>query len=88
MSGIVVGILKEQHSDHIVLADASRVPFPDGLVLERFPPGSSVTILYGRDDAGEMVVKSVTRTPESDLRHVPPFPITDRSRWGYTHEGK
>ncbi len=35
-SGIVIGILKEQHSDHLVLTDASRVSFPDGLVLERF----------------------------------------------------
>src|SRR6266481_6706260 len=52
VSGIVIGILKEQHSDHIVLADASRVPFPEGLVPEHLPSGSSVTILYSRDGAG------------------------------------
>jgi hypothetical protein len=33
VSGIVVGILKEQHSDHIVLTDASRVSLPEGLVV-------------------------------------------------------
>ena len=72
VSGITVGILKEQHSDHIVLADASRVLLPDGLVLERFPSGSSVTILYSRDGAGEMVVKSISRIATSHLRHLPP----------------
>jgi len=66
VSGITVGILKEQHSDHIVLTDASRVSLPDGLVLERFPP--SVTILYSLDGAGEMVVKSITRSATSHLR--------------------
>jgi hypothetical protein len=84
VSGISVGILKEQHSDHIVLGDSSRVQLPNGLVLERFPSGSSVTILYNRDDAGEMVVQSITRTATSDLRHVPPSAATDHRRWGYT----
>ena len=85
VSGIVIGILKEQHSDHIVLADAPRVPFPHGLIPEQLPSGSSVTILYSRDGAGEMVVKSIARSPVSDLRHVPPSPATDRSRWGYAN---
>ena len=84
VSGIVIGVLKEQHSDHIILSDASRVPLPDGLVLERFPSGSSVTILYGRSDAGALVVKSITRSATSHLRHLPPSPGTDHRRWGYT----
>ena len=50
VSGVVVGILKEQQSDHIILAASLRVPLPDGMVLERFAPGSSVMILYSRDD--------------------------------------
>ena len=74
VSGIVIGILKEQHSDHIVLADASRVPFPEGLVPEHLPSGSSVTILYSRDSAGEMVVKSITQSAMSHLRHLPRSP--------------
>ena len=88
VSRIVVGILKEQHSDHIILTDASRVSLPRGMVLENFPVGSRVTILYGRNDAGEMVVKSIARSPMSDLRHVPPSPVTDRRRWGYTDAGR
>ena len=84
VSGIVIGILKEQHSDHIVLADASRVPFPEGLVPEHLPSGSSVTILYSRDGDAEMIVKSITRSSTSHLRHLPRL-ATDRSRWGYTN---
>jgi hypothetical protein len=84
VSGITVGILKEQHSDHIILSDSSRVQLPDGLVLERFPSGSSLTILYGRDGAGEMVVQSITRSATSHLHHLPPPPATDHRRWGYT----
>ena len=83
-SGIMVGILKEQHPDHIVLTDASRVSFPDGLVVERFPSGSSLTILYSRDGDAEMIVKSITRSSTSHLRHLPRL-ATDRSRWGYTN---
>jgi hypothetical protein len=79
VSRIVVGILKEQHSDHIILTDASRVSLPDGMVLEYFPVGSRVTILYGRNDAGEMIVKSVTPSDTSHLRHLPPV-----ARWGDT----
>jgi len=71
VSGVVVGILKEQHSDHIILAASLRVPLPDGMVLERFAPGSSVMILYSRDDATELVVQSITRSPASNLPHLP-----------------
>lgn len=88
MSGVTVGFLKEQHSDHIILGDSSRVELPDGLVLESFPSGSSVTILYSRDDAGELVVKSITRSATSHLHHLPPAPAADHSRrWGYTSTG-
>jgi hypothetical protein len=86
-SGIVIGVLKEQHTDYIVLTDASRILLPDGLVLERLLPGSSVTILYSRDAAGEMLVQSITRSAMSHLRHLPPPPATDHRRWGYTNAG-
>lgn len=85
VSGIAIGVLKEQHADHIILADASRVTFPEGLVLDQLPAGSSVTILYRRDDAGEIVVQSITQSATSHLRHLPPSPATDHRRWGYTN---
>jgi hypothetical protein len=78
VSGIVVGILKEQHSDHIILGDSSRIQLPDGMVLERFGSGCSITIFYGRGDGGDMVVKSVTRSATSDLRHLPRTPRQPR----------
>jgi hypothetical protein len=72
VSGIVVGILKEQHPDHIILSDSTRVQIPNGSILEHFPSGSRVTILYSRDGGAEMVVQSLTRSAASDLRHLPP----------------
>jgi hypothetical protein len=87
VSGIVVGILKEQHSDHIVLGDASRVSFPDGLVLAHLRAGSSVTILFTLDDAGDKVVQSITQSATAHLPQVPRSPATDHGRWGYTNAG-
>ncbi len=53
-------ILKEQHPDHIVLSDSTRLPLAAGLILEQFFSGSHVTITYNRDgDGGDMVVQSV-----------------------------
>jgi hypothetical protein len=72
VSGIVVGILKEQHPDHIILSDSSRVQIPNGSILEHFPSGSRVTILYSREGGAEMVVHSLTRSAASDLGHLPP----------------
>ncbi len=74
VSGIVIGVLKEQHPDHIILSDSSRVQLPVGLVLERFPSGCSVTILYRLDGTSERVVQSITRSAASNLRHLPPTP--------------
>ena len=57
-------ILEEQHPDHIVLSDSTRLPLAVGLILERFLAGSRVTITYSRDgDRGEMVVQSVKSSP-------------------------
>jgi hypothetical protein len=62
VSGIMVGILEEQHAGHIVLSDSTRLPLADGLILERFGSGAHVTIDYSRDSGGEMVVQSIKRT--------------------------
>jgi len=73
VSGIVIGILKEQHSDHIILTDSSRIQLPEGMALERFPSGCRVTVLYSRNDATEMVLQSIARTVTSSMRHIPKF---------------
>ena len=61
VSGIMVGILKEQQAHHIVLSDSTRMALADGLIVERFGSGTRVTITYNRDSAGAMVVQSIQR---------------------------
>jgi hypothetical protein len=58
--GMMFGILKEQHADHIVLSESTRIRLADGLKLERFRIGERVAITYRRDSAGEIVAQSVT----------------------------
>ncbi len=68
-SGILVGVLKEQHPDHLLLTDSTCISLPAGLIVERFGPATRITILYSRDGDAEMVVQSVTR---SATPHLPP----------------
>jgi hypothetical protein len=62
VSGVMVGVLKEQHADHIVLSDSTRIPFAEGLILEQFGAGTRVTITYSRESGGEMIVQSIKRS--------------------------
>ena len=61
-AGVILGILKEQHADCIVLSDSMRIPLAVGLVLGPFPSGTGVTVIYNRDSAGTMIVQNVTCT--------------------------
>ena len=71
--GVMFGSLKEQHADHIILSDSTRIRLADGLVLEQFGSGTRVTITYRRDRGGEMVVESVQRSAMPKVRpdHLP-----------------
>ena len=53
------GVLKEQHADHIVLSDSSRIALAAGLILEPFGLGARITITYSRDGDDAMVAQSV-----------------------------
>jgi hypothetical protein len=66
-SGIVVGILTEQHADHIVLSDNTQIALPDGLLVEAFGRGTPVTVVFSYDGAGPMVVESVRRSDQARL---------------------
>jgi hypothetical protein len=44
-AGVILGILKEQHMDCIVLSDSMRIPLAVGLTVEPFPPGTGVTVI-------------------------------------------
>ncbi len=63
-SGVLIGILKEQHADHLVLGDNVSIPLPAGLILEQFETGLRVTIEYDRDIAGAMVVRRMKLSRE------------------------
>jgi hypothetical protein len=65
VSGVLIGILKEQHADYLVLGNDAPIPLPAGLVLERFDSGTLVTIDYSRDSDGVMAVQSMKRSSAS-----------------------
>jgi hypothetical protein len=54
------GILKEQHADHIVLSESTRVRLADGLELEPLRVGALIAVSYYRDPDGEIVAETVT----------------------------
>lgn len=59
-------ILKEQHPDRLLLGDGASIPLTD-VVVERFDPGTQITIVYNRDAGGAMVIESVKRTARLEL---------------------
>lgn len=61
VTGVMVGRITEQHVGQIILGDGTRLALATGLSVERFDSGELVTITYGRDRSGEMVVQSITR---------------------------
>ena len=65
--GMMYGILKEQHADHIVLSEYTRVRLADGLSLEPLGVGARIAISYSRDPHGEIVAQKVTHnaSPEA-----------------------
>lgn len=60
--GVMVGMLQEQHADHLILSDGSHVRLAEGLTVERFGAGARLTITYTRDPAGAMVAQRITRS--------------------------
>ena len=77
---------QEQHADHIVLSDSTRIPLADGLVLEQFGSGTRVTITYRHDRGGEMVVESTSEqpyrrcAPTTSLKATPGIPASQHPR--------
>ena len=61
LTGVMVGRIKEQHTGHIILGDSTRLSLANGLRLEQFDSGDLVTITYGLDGGGGIVVESITR---------------------------
>ena len=61
-AGVILGILKEQHADCIVLGDGMRIPLAAGLTLESFPSGTGVTVIYSRESGGRIVAQNMRYT--------------------------
>jgi hypothetical protein len=57
---MMYGILKEQHPDHLVLTESTRIQLAAGLTLKEFRIGSRVAISYHRNPDGEIVAETVT----------------------------
>ena len=57
----MVGRIKEQQAGHIILGDGTRFALATGLSVEGFDSGELVTITYGRDRDGGLVVESIAR---------------------------
>jgi hypothetical protein len=62
VTGVMVGRITEQHAGQIILSDGTRLTLAKDLTWERFDSEELVTITYGRDSGGGMVVQSVTRS--------------------------
>jgi hypothetical protein len=58
--GMMYGILKEQHANHLVLTESTRIQLADGLRLKEFGVGARVAITYHRNPEGEIVAETVT----------------------------
>ena len=61
VTGVMVGRIKEQQVGHIILGDGTRLALATGLSVEGFDSGELVTITYGRDRGGELIVESIAR---------------------------
>ena len=61
VTGVMVGRIKEHHVGHIILGDGTRLALATGLSVEGFDSAELVTITYGRDRGGGLVVESIAR---------------------------
>ena len=62
VTGVLFAVLKELHTDHIVLSDSTDIPFAEGLIVGQIGAGSRVMVVYSRDDSdGGMLAQSITR---------------------------
>jgi hypothetical protein len=70
VTGVMVGRITEQQGGHIILGDGTRLALAAGLSVEGFDSGELVTISYGRDRGGELVVESITRNASPRTYYV------------------
>jgi hypothetical protein len=59
--GVIVGVLKARHADHIILRDGTRVFLTDKLATSEFAVGTSLTIAYTVKKDGRKIADNIWR---------------------------
>lgn len=57
--GVIVGILRERHQDHIVLDNGTKIFLTDKQTAGRLTPGTSVTVAYTAKRDGRKVADNI-----------------------------
>lgn len=60
--GVLVGILRERHADHIILRDGTQVFLTGKETAREFAIGTSLTVSYTLKKDGKKVVDNIWRT--------------------------
>lgn len=60
--GVLVGILRVRHADHLVLHDGTQVFLTGKQTAREFPIGTSLTVAYTLKKDGKKIVDIIWRT--------------------------
>jgi hypothetical protein len=60
--GVIVGVLRERHPDHIVLRDGTKIFLPAKLVSSEFAIGVGLTVAYTLKKDGIRVADNIWRS--------------------------
>ena len=59
--GVVVGVLRERHPDHIILRDGTKIFLPAKLASSEFAIGTGLTVSYTIKKHGIRVADNIWR---------------------------
>jgi hypothetical protein len=59
--GVIVGVLRERHGDHIVLRDGTRVFLSAKQLATKFAIGTSLTVAYTVKKGGKKMADDIWR---------------------------
>lgn len=57
--GVIVGVLRERHKDHIVLTDGTEIFLTDKQTATGLNPGTSLTVAYTAKKDGRKVADNI-----------------------------
>jgi hypothetical protein len=59
--GVIVGILRERHADHLVFRDGTKIFLPAKLASSQFPLGTGLTVAYTVKKDGVKLADNIWR---------------------------